>query len=158
MLIAIAALMLAEYASRPIDLTIVPTSPLPIYADLTRHNADNPTATLAEFPVSAADDPTYMYYSTFHWQHLLNGYSGFSPPSYLQYVKAVEKLPDTSAIQYLKTHETQYLIIHGERLYGARYEQLVEELGRRTDVQLISRQPAEREGQHGETALYRVLY
>ena len=36
--------------------------------------------------------------------------------------------------------------------------QEIEALGRRTDVKLISRQPAEREGQHGETSLYRILY
>src|SRR4029077_4855098 len=127
-LIAIAALMLAEYASRPIDLTIVPTSPLPVYADMTRHNTDNPTATLAEFPVSAVDDATYMYYSTFHWQHLLNGYSGFSPPSYRKYARAMETMPGAAAIQYLKRRETHYLIVHGERLYGGRYDQIVDEL------------------------------
>jgi hypothetical protein len=29
-------------------------------------------------------DATYMYYSTAHWKPLLNGYSGFAPPSYFE--------------------------------------------------------------------------
>ena len=27
-------------------------------------------------------EPIYMYFSTFRWHKLVNGYSGFSPPSY----------------------------------------------------------------------------
>ncbi|HEV3140932.1 MAG TPA: hypothetical protein VGY57_10470 [Vicinamibacterales bacterium] len=157
-LAAIGVLIIAEYASRPLDIMIIPTSPLPVYADLTRDNGDGPTAALVEFPLSAADDPTYMYYSTFHWRNLVNGYSGFFPPWFKQFGDTLVQLPDDTAILMIKRHEAQYLVIHGERLYGARYPQLVEELGRRSDLKLISLQPAAREGQHGETALYRILY
>ena len=155
---AVAVLMLAEYTSRPIELTIVPTSPLPVYADMLRDVGDAPAAVVGEFPPLDAADPTYMYYSTFHWQHLINGYSGFSPPWYRDYRSAMSTLPHDEAFNVLKSHDARYLIVHGERLRGGRYAELVEGLDRRTDVKLVSRGPAAREGQHGEASLYRILY
>ena len=37
---------------------------------------------LAEFPFEDAFD--YIYFSTFHWARLVNGYSGYTPDSYLK--------------------------------------------------------------------------
>jgi len=157
-LAAIGALMLVEYASRPIDLTIVPLTPLAVYNDMLRDIDDTPAAAVAEFPASEGDDPTYMYYSTFHWQHLVNGYSGFFPPWYGTYRAAMAALPEDDGIRVAKNHEARYLVVHGERLYGGRYAELIDGLDRRADLQLISRHPAAREGQHGEASLYRILY
>ena len=157
-LTAISVLILVEYASKPLDLLIVPTEPLPVYADVLQDKGDSPTAALVEFPVSAVDDPTYMYYSTFHWQHLVNGYSGFFPPWYRRFINVIDGLPNEDSMRFLKEHETRYLVLHGERLYGARFSELVESLDGRSDLKRISIRPAARQGQHGETALYRVLY
>ena len=57
--------------------------PPQIYSDLVRDRGDSPTAVLFEFPTGLIEDAAYAYYSTFHWQWLVNGYSGFFPPSYL---------------------------------------------------------------------------
>lgn len=40
-----------------------------------------------------------MYYSTFHWQALQNGYSGFFPPSYHQLAEALATFPDPGSLQ-----------------------------------------------------------
>ena len=53
---------------------------------------------------------------------------------------------------------TRYLVIHGERLLGARYETLIPDLDKRPDLTLLSRTPAARPGQHGEISVYRVVY
>jgi hypothetical protein len=153
---AIMLLMIAEYANRPIELQRFPTEPPPIYVDLLRAVGDGPAATLFEFPVSDGDDPTYMYCSTFHWQHLLNGYSGFFPPSYSALQSAIVDFPDESSFAMLRSRGTRYVIVHGERLYGGRYEDILKRLAARPDVTLIARRPAAREHQHGEAALYRV--
>ena len=47
-------------------------------------SGDGPTSVIFEFPTGSMEDPEYLYYSTFHWQNLVNGYSGFFPPSYVQ--------------------------------------------------------------------------
>lgn len=157
-LVVVAALMLVEYASKPLDLRRMPTSPPESYADIVRDRGDSPTAAIFEFPASPFDDPTYMYYSTFHWQHLVNGYSGFFPPSYQRVLHASGEFPDESAFDAIRSHGARYLVIHGERLFGARYEELIPELDRRRDLSLVSRRPASGGGERQEISVYRLSY
>jgi len=157
-LVLFGAVMLVEYASKRLPSVTLPLTLPQAYVDVLRDRGDSPTAAIFEFPVSSQDDPTYMYYSTFHWQHLVNGYSGFFPPSYIFLVNAVQNIPDDEAMHVIKSHGTRYLLVHGERLYGGRYEQLVDGLARRPELTLVSRSPSERHGQHGEISVYRVSY
>jgi hypothetical protein len=148
--------VLIEYASKPIELQPIP-APLGIYADLVADRGD-PASPVLEFPISPGDDATYMYYATSHWHPLVNGYSGFFPASYVDIVRDMRGFPDEVSIDAVKRTGVRYLIIHGERLRGDRYETLLPQLDRRSDMQLVSRRPSERLGQHGEVSLYRVLY
>jgi hypothetical protein len=154
---ALGVLMLVEYASK-LTLWIAPTAPPAAYADIVRDRGDSPTAVLFEFPTGHLEDPEYMYYSTFHWQYLVNGYSGFFPPSYLKVVRAAENFPDTASFDAIKSHGVRYLVIHGEWLYGARYETLIADLDRRTDLKLVSRHPWTRMDNHSEISVYRIAY
>jgi hypothetical protein len=152
----IGVLMLAEYASHPLELWAAPRRPPQAYADLVRDVGDGPTSVIFEFPTGAMEDPEYLYYSTFHWQYLVNGYSGFFPPSYQKIVNAVRGFPDESSMNMIRSHGVRYLVIHGEWLYGARYQELVTELDRRPDLALVSRHPWQREDKHAEISVYRV--
>jgi len=156
-LTTIGVLMLAEYASTPLVLWAAPRNPPEAYADLLRDADHGPTSVVFEFPTGAMEDPEYLYYSTFHWQYLVNGYSGFFPPSYQKIVNAVRGFPDDTSMNMVRSRGVRYLVIHGEWLYGARYEQLVTELDRRSDLKLISRHPWQREDKHAEISVYRVL-
>ena len=149
-------LMLVEYASYPLPLWAAPTEPPQSYADLMRDAGDSPTSVIFEFPTGSMEDPEYLYYSTFHWQYLVNGYSGFFPPSYGKIVNAVRGFPDEASLNVIKSHGARYLVIHGEWLYGARYEELVAKLDRRPDLRLVSRRPWQRENKHSEISVYRV--
>jgi len=157
-LTGIAAILLIEYASRPLPLWTAPTAPPQAYADIIRDAGDSPTSVLFEFPTGHMEDPEYVYYSTFHWQYLVNGYSGFFPPSYLKVVRAVANFPDATSFDAIKAHGARYLVVHGEWLYGARYEELIAQLDRRSDVTLISRHPWQRENHHSEISVYRISY
>jgi hypothetical protein len=156
-LTTIGILMLAEYASTPLVLWAAPRHPQDAYADLLRDADYGPTSVIFEFPTGAMEDPEYLYYSTFHWQYLVNGYSGFFPPSYRKIVNAVRGFPDDASMDIVRSRGVRYLVIHGEWLYGARYEQLVSELDRRTDLRLVSRHPWQREDKHAEISVYRVV-
>jgi len=154
-----AVVMLIEYASRPLTLFTVQTAVPPSYADiLADKGADSPTTVLFEFPTSALDDPTYLYNSTFHWQNLVNGYSGFFPPSYLAVASAVRTLPSDSSLNAIKSHNTRYLVVHGERLRGDRYDRLVADLSGRSDMRLVSRRPWFDHRKHSEIAVFRIVY
>jgi hypothetical protein len=65
-----------------------------VYAEIGRRSADT---VLAELPLGLPDfDVRAMYYSTFHWRKLVNGYSGFTPAAYGRLVAALGR-PDPSA-------------------------------------------------------------
>jgi hypothetical protein len=150
------ALMLVEYSSTPLEFWHAPRRPPQIYADLIRDRGDSPTAVVFEFPTGLIEDSAYSYYSTFHWQWLVNGYSGFFPPSYFRLVKAMETFPDEPSIDEIKSHGTRYLVIHGEYLRGDRYKSLIPQLDRRPDLTLISRHPWQTSAKHAEISLYRI--
>jgi hypothetical protein len=103
-------------------------------------------------------DPTYMYYSTFHWQNLVNGYAGFFPQWYGRLTLAMEQFPDDGSVATVKTHGARYILVHGERLIGNQYRRLTYQLDAWPGLTLVSRRPSEREGQHGEISVYRVSY
>lgn len=155
----VGVLLLAEYASRPLELFTARTSAPPSYDDILRdRGADSPPTTIFEFPMGPLDDPTYLYYSTFHWQNLVNGYSGFFPPSYRELEADVIPLPAESALAAIRARAARYLVIHGERLRGNRYDRLVADLSGRSDLVLISRKPWFDHGKHSEIAVFRVVY
>ena len=57
-----------------------------------------PRGVVAEFPMPMPDtlpghEPRYAYMSTFHWMPLLNGYSGYYPPSYLTRLSSLRTFP-----------------------------------------------------------------
>ena len=145
------------YASRPLTRQIIPTAAPGSYADAVKDRGDSPTATLFEYPASSLDDPTYMYYSTFHWQNLVNGYAGFFPPWYGRLTGDVA-VSRRLLVATVKTHGARYILVHGERLIGNRYRRSTYELDAWPGLTLLSRRPAERQGQHGEISVYRVSY
>jgi hypothetical protein len=153
---ATGALILLEYASRPIPLQPIPAAIPEVYADLLRDAGSVSPAPLVEYPMSARDDPTYMYYSTFHWEPLVNGYSGFFPASYTEVVTAARDFPGDAFVDLIKRRGARYLAVHQERMIGTRYVRMIPGLDRRSDLHLVSRRPGERYGQHGEISLYRI--
>ena len=150
--VGLSLFILLEYRSKPLNLAIVPNSPPPVYADLIRSLEGLPRTAIVELPI-AREDPTYMYYSTFHWQNLLNGYSGFFPPSFNSLVLALESFPDAISLNALRQRGARYVIIHGELLRPEEYQALVSSVDRSADLKLVARRP----WQDREISLYRLL-
>jgi hypothetical protein len=50
--------------------------------------------------------------STFHWMPLLNGYSGFYPPSYYRRLIRLEEFPDEASVASLRREKVKYVIVH----------------------------------------------
>jgi len=157
-LMVIGVLMLVEYASKPLPLWAAPARPPESYADLVRDAGDGPTSVIFEFPTGGMQDPFYLYYSTFHWQYLVNGYSGFFPPSYQKVVHAMRGFPDETSMTVIGSHGVRYLVIHGEFLERGRYERTIALIERRPDLKLVSRRPwPGADGRPAEISVYRVL-
>jgi hypothetical protein len=118
---AVCLVLLAEYRVRPLELVPYPNTAPPLYAWL----AKQPRGVVAELPMRAdgipAADPAYSYLSTFHWQPLVNGYSGFYPESYLRRLEDVAEFPDERSLNRLRRDGVRYLVVHlGEFHLSAR--------------------------------------
>jgi hypothetical protein len=152
--VPLAGVLLAVVAIEPLprlELEPVWRQPPAIY------NSLSPTkpAVLAEFPTPEDwtqfyRDTRYLYFSTFHWQKLVNGNSGFSPPSYLEFIERVGDFPSGRALDYLRSRQVQYIGVHGA-FYEEGFPQVVDALAARSDLEFVS--SVRWEG--GESRLYR---
>jgi hypothetical protein len=124
-----------------------------VYQDLLRDQGDAPAVAIAELPIGQ-EDPTFMYYSTFHWQYLLNGYSGFFAPAFFHLLADLNNFPDDTAMFALRKHLARYVVIHGEWLSSPEYERLVAAANRRPDLKFV----VQREWQGARMSLYRIRY
>ena len=54
-----------------------------------------------------------MFNSTWHWQPIVNGYSGFFPKTFIELAEHTASFPDDRSIEYLKRRGVDLLVIHG---------------------------------------------
>ncbi len=90
LVVASACLVMVEYANGPLPVQRLPVRPPPIYAWL----ATQPKLVTLELPTPPPHalplhDPFYMYASTWHWQPLVNGYSGHYSARYVELTEAL---------------------------------------------------------------------
>jgi hypothetical protein len=127
--------------------------PPAIYASIA---GKQPPVVLAEFPmprdIYRSDfDTRYLYFSIFHWQNLVNGNSGFFPPSYVELLERERDFPSDASLNYLRSRGVQYLTMHGRFTNPDRYRNTVAMLDARPDLELVAAAPWE----GAESRLYR---
>jgi hypothetical protein len=150
-----AAILVAVAVEAIPRLPLEPVWPAPpdIYASIA---GKDPPVVLAEFPMpkdiySSDFDARYLYFSTFHWQTLVNGNSGFFPPSYVELLARERDFPSNAALDYLHSRGVQYLTMHGRFTNPDRYRNTVAILDARPDLELVAKAPWE----GSESRLYR---
>jgi hypothetical protein len=150
--------VLVESVSLPMPLTAIPSDAPPVYAEMLRDNAGSPPATIVDLPIDYTrsvhyEDQIYMYYSTFHWQTLVNGYSGFFPPAYLEAAAVMRTFPDARSLNMLRARKVRYVVIHGERMGEDQYRRLLADVdGCDCGLTLVAKRP----WQSAEISVYRV--
>ena len=144
--------IVVESSGTPIALARVPDTEPPGYAALRRDAQGTPTAVVADLPLTASM-PTFMYYSTFHWQQLVTGYSGFFPPSYFALARDLEQFPDASALDALRARQARYVVLHGEVYPPEQYAALAAKADASPALALVSRTL----WRGGEMRVYRLL-
>ena len=53
-----------------------------------------------------------MFNSTWHWQPIVNGYSGFFPPTFYDLARQTRNFPDEHSIDYLKSRGVDLIVVH----------------------------------------------
>jgi len=127
--------------------------PPDVYGSIARE----PSAVLAEFPMPTDPagffwDTRYLYFSTFHWHPMVNGNSGYFPQSYRDMIKEESGFPADHAVNYLRDHGVQYVVLHGAFLDRETFNRLVRTIDQREDMLLIATAPWE----GSESRLYRL--
>jgi hypothetical protein len=127
-------------------------------AEVYRWLAQQPRSVVAEAPFARADqlhsisDGLYMFNSTWHWQPLVNGYSGFFPPTFVELSGETESFPDERSIAYLKGRGVDFLVIHGRMLGPDVFGAMTARLVARPDIEAM----AQFEDQGGTDAVFRL--
>jgi len=137
------ALVTIESRPRSLELSALPDPAPAVYAWL----AAQPRGVVCEYPVGnlqgrvGPQDATYMYYGIRHWHPLVNGYSGFVPPSYLELLDRLRSFPDETSMAYLRERGVTYLLVHSPFYIRGNFAEDVAVLRARPDVEPVGRFP-----------------
>ena len=94
----------------------------------------------------------HIYDSLFHWQPLLNGISGFFPPSYLELLEQMRTFPDAQSAAYLKSRNVHYVVARKRLFEPSAYLRLRDALSRQSVLRLVAGFPETT----GESLVYEV--
>ena len=79
----------------------------------------------------------YLFYSTSHWQRMVNGFSGAIPSSYRPFHIAMRTFPDEASMDVLRSRGVAYAVIH-EEIYGtALYRETIGKVERSPSLMLV---------------------
>ncbi len=118
--IGILGILLLEFAAFPLDAPPYSFAIPPIDRWIAREAQRSGPFAVVELPVpdprdaaaSARWHSLYMLHSTAHWQGLVNGYSGFTPPTHDALFRKLVNFPDEASIGALEQMGVRYAVIH----------------------------------------------
>lgn len=136
----VCAVLMLEYWVAPLRLVPYPNAAPPLYAWL----AQQPQGVVAELPIPPHDalpgaEARFAYMSTFHWMPLVNGYSGYYPPSYLHTLDRLSTFPDDSSIAALWKIGVRYVIVHTAYYPGDEAETVLADLATQPSLTELGR-------------------
>lgn len=118
-----------ESGSSPLALAAQQTRVPPIYQFL--QTVDR--SVIIEFPVEDYD-PAYMFWSTYHWHSLVNGYSGYKPGDAVETMVLMDTFPDDESVTRLMTLKVRYVLVHQAFYKPDDYADLMAEIVRRPEL------------------------
>jgi hypothetical protein len=126
-------------ARQALMLSPVWKKPPPIYQRL----KSTPGPILAEFPMGepteVGGNTPYLYFSLWHWSRMVNGYSGFTPPSYAELHKEIVNFPRDEAIAVLRARGVTHVTVNcGLDDDAARCTSLVDQMSHSTHLRMIA--------------------
>jgi hypothetical protein len=131
---AVSLLILAENFSLPIPLTRVPVKEeIPeVYRWLGSQKGED--FALLELPLPQPTqsfcvlDCPRLYFSTFHWKSLVNGFSGYASPVYEELTRRWQKNSLEQNIEDLRVLRLRYLLIHSSECKDQNIEEIIQRL------------------------------
>jgi hypothetical protein len=153
-LVVIALAVMVLETRTLVPLTAVPIRPAGVDTWL---RAQSPSV-IVELPVPPPNQPFQesegkpLYHSVFHWQKLVNGTSGFFPPSYLELLDHMRSFPDVESIRYLRVRGVRFIVVRQSMFEPTTFAHLADALDERSELWLAGRFPEP----VGESRVYEV--
>jgi hypothetical protein len=112
--------------------------PPPIYQAL----GGRQDAVLAEFPLGLSPgggftDIPQMYFSLWHWNQIVDGYSGHAPEGYGDFQLGMRSFPSQSSLELLRARGVTHVTVNCA-LYAAGCETLLKQIDAVADLQLLA--------------------
>jgi hypothetical protein len=128
--------LLAELAAFPLAAPPYPLAIPPIDEWIAGEARRSGPFAIVELPVpdprdavrSARRHSLYMLHSTAHWQGLVNGYSGFTPPGHDALFRKLVNFPDEASVDALEQLGVRYAVIHRDGYREDEWERVKERL------------------------------
>jgi len=99
-----------------------------------------PRVVLAEVPFyppqAVFENAEYVLNSTSHWRPLMNGYSGYTPGSYVEYSAVFWYFPRDYAIDAMRRAGVTHVMVHPDR-FGHEGDDVIRQLDARPDFELM---------------------
>jgi hypothetical protein len=157
-LVAVVAIVLIgmEYTHVPLPLEGAPR-PSEVHSYIASSRVDGsvlelPTVTMdkrgVRVPGSIVREAWYAAFSTKHWRPILNGYSGFLPPTHEEMVEKVQDFPSDDSIRFLRGRRVAFVIIHLDAIPDTPWSDLADGI-RDPSLKLVM--------DDGQARLYRIL-
>jgi hypothetical protein len=132
--------VMAESVTTGVPLAVVPAGS----ADVYRAVRGLGPGVVMELPAPLPDtlpgqEAVYAYWSTLHWNPLINGYSGYRPQVYLSTLNEMRAFPDDESIARLKRLNVRYVIVHRIFFGPGGYEALIERMRQRPELEFQGR-------------------
>ncbi len=126
------ALASTESIAAPLGLVHFSGIP-PVYRSVPR----TPGTVVVEYPFFGARSVQfhahYMLNSTDHWQPIVNGYSGFQPPSFYENAAVLQTFPGDAAFARMRQLGVTHIVVNG----GQMPPDTLETLATRTDLEQL---------------------
>lgn len=120
--LALCALVMTEYASNLSPLHPWPQR-APLYATWLRQQ---PPGSVIDLPIARADalphhEAEWSFYARFHRHPLVNGYSGYYPPDYIDLLGQMAYFPNSVSLAMLRDRNVRYIVVHVDRYEPGEY-------------------------------------
>ncbi len=164
-LVLVILLINIEYLSIPHRMSFVPTRKEipPTYQWLRDQPGDFALLDFPFFPALGLES-VFMYFSIFHGKKIVNGYSGFLPPSYFYIREVFNSFPSKACIDVLKSLDVKYLVFHTKMWKEQRAEntlarinsQFAKDLTIEQIFEYTAKKPWEHSSKFGKDIIYRI--
>jgi len=118
MLVVLPLIILLEALPASLPVTVVPTGKqIPaVYQWLATHGGQEP---IVELPMAhldedftSKDEAWYDYYALYHSHPIMNGWSGYRPPSTVLIAGTLRDFPSAESLDILRQYHVRYVVLH----------------------------------------------